>query len=408
MATKEANVIGAVARNKDIHVILAEDKELFGAYGDVYDFIKSYYGKHKAVPDIELIEQRFAGVDIPQTTAPTAFYLEELRNDFVESRIEQILLKASETMTGKTMTSPEVLSKLQESLAKLGRYTNSARDLDLMDTEDAMQHFGKLRQQSDENGGTPGISTGWKGIDSAYPTGMSAGHSIILMGYTGRGKSMFADLVATQAWSQGYHPMIISLEMSPEEQRERIYAMMSSGQFKISDLSRGDIAEDDFREFGRRKLDKGSKFTIVSSQGTQDITPNVIQAKIDTHRPDIVILDYLQLMMDNAKTAAMTPRMLNLSREIKMLAVSNSIPIISITAVTDEDGDKRDGPPVLSQVSWSKGIEYDANLAVAIHRHDDTDIVEVVGRKNRHGPLFDFGFDVDFDSGLWKENYEAF
>jgi replicative DNA helicase len=407
MPTNEANVISAVARNKDIHLILSEDRELFGAYGDIFDFIKAEYLKNKYIPEPALIEQRFSEVDIPDTTAPTAYYLEELRNSFIENRMETILTKAA-TALGNELRGPQVLEKLQESLAKLGKYTNSARDLNLMDGEDALAHFEKLRSQSDDNGGTPGIATGWKSIDSAYPTGMAGGHSIVVMGYTGRGKSMWADALAHQAWKQGKHVMIISLEMSPEEQRERVYAMMSDGQFKISDLSRGDVAEDDFREFSRRKLSKGAKFTIVSSQGVTDVTPNLIQAKIDSHRPDLVILDYLQLMKDNAKTQQMTPRMLNLSREIKMLAVANNIPVVSITAVTDEDGDKRDAPPVLSQISWSSGIEYDANLAIAVHRHDDTDVVEVVCRKNRHGSLFDFGFEVDFNAGLWEEKFDLF
>lgn len=144
---------------------------------------------------------------------------------------------------------------------------------------------------------------------------------------------------------------------------------------------------------------------MVSNQGNSSVTPNTIQAKIDTHRPDIVILDYLQLMSDNAETGPMTPRMLNLSREIKLLAVSNNIPIVSITAVTDEDNDRRDSPPLLSQVAWSKGIEYDANLAIAVHLHDDTNIVEIAGRKNRHGPLFGCYFSVDFDSGRWVETF---
>ena len=132
----------------------------------------------------------------------------------------------------------------------------------------------------------------------------------------------------------------------------------------------------------------------------------MLQAKIDIHRPDVVILDYMQLFMDNAKTQAMTPRMLNLSREIKLLAMSNELPIVSITAVTDEDGDKRDAPPTLKQVAWSRGIEYDANLAIAVHRPDDSDMVEIIGRKNRHGSLFDFYFDVQWDEGIWEEKFD--
>jgi replicative DNA helicase len=216
---------------------------------------------------------------------------------------------------------------------------------------------------------------------------------------------MWADLLAAGAWSRGYKPMIISLEMSPEEQRERIYAMMSKGRFKISELSRGDIDLDDFRTWSGRTLADKHDFIIVSNTGVQTVTPNVIQAKIDTHKPDIVILDYMQLMMDNAKTQAMTPRMLNLSRELKLLAVSNDIPIVAITAVTDDEGDKRDAAPRLSQIAWSSGIEYDANLAIAIHRQDDTNVVEVIGRKNRNGSLFDFYFVVDFDAGVWEEKF---
>lgn len=406
MATKTTEVLSAVVKNGDIHAILGEDAKLFGAYGDVFEFLKSYYFKYKAVPDKSLLTKEFRDLDLVDTTAPTKFYLEGLRNDFVKSRTEEIMLKAGAALNGGGMSSPEVLANLQTALAKLGRYTNSARDIDITNADFAEEHFKHLRELSEEKGGTPGISTGFKSIDSAYTTGMAGGHSIVVMGYTGRGKSMWAALLAVKAWEQGFKPMIISLEMTPEEQMERIYAMMASGLFRISDLSRGNISMDDFRAWSGKRFDGASPFVVVSSEGVTDVTPNIVQAKIDTHRPDLVILDYLQLMNDNGHTQAMTPRMLNLSREIKMLAVSNNIPIVSITAVTDEDGDKRDAPPILSQVAWSKGIEYDANLVIAAHRHDDSDLVEVVGRKNRHGNLFDFYFQVDFDRGVWEEKFQ--
>lgn len=403
MATKEVSTLSAVVNNGDIHAVLGEDPELFGAYGDIHGFLKDHYLRYRAVPDKSILEQKFTDFEVIDTTAPTKYYLEELRNEFVRTKMQQIMMGAAEALDTKAPAS--ILDKLQTRLASLGKYTTAARDVDITDYETAEAHFEKLREFSDANNGTPGISTGMKSIDSAYTTGMAPGHSIVIMGYTGRAKSMWSTLLAVKAWEQGYKPMVISLEMSPEEWMERAYAMMSSGLFKISDLSRGDISMDTFREFGRRKLKGSSPFVVVSNEGVSEVTPNTVQAKIDTHRPDLVILDYLQLMKDNAKTQAMTPRMLNLSREVKMLAVSNNIPVVSITAVTDEDGDKRDAPPVLSQISWSSGIEYDANLAIAVHRHDDSDMVEVVGRKNRHGELFDFYFDVDFNAGRWEEKF---
>lgn len=405
MPTIEAKTLAAVCQNKDIHHVIGEDKELFGVYKPVFKFITDYQIRHKTVPSLNLVNETFPDVELPEVDGTTAFYVTQLKHQFVNRRIEQIMEAAAEAM-GDGMAAPQILDKMHTSLSKLGKYTNSVRDLDVTDAKAAEEYFDRLRAKADANDGSPGIATGFASIDSCYPTGLAAGHSIVLMGYTGRGKSMFADVLATKVWSQGYKVMIVSLEMSPEEQRERLYPMMSSGLFKISDMSRGDINMDDFRSFTNNKLTNSPGLVVVSNQGVADVTPNLLQAKIDIHRPDLVILDYLQLFMDNGKTQAMTPRMLNLSREIKLLAMSNEVPIVSITAVTDEDGDKRDAPPTLNQVAWSRGIEYDANMAIAIHRADGSDNVEVVGRKNRHGDLFDFYFEVDWDRGLWEEKFD--
>lgn len=402
MATKEASVLGAVCKNKDIHLIIAESEELFSNYADVFKFMRDHYLQYKSVPAKNIIEDRFPEVELPETTSPSDYYIAELKNDFVKNKMGGIITEAAEKIDGG-MAPARILDGLQTRLAKLGRYTASARDLDITDADSAEEYFKKVRLAAEENGGIHGIATGFKSIDSVYTTGMAGGHFIVPMGYTGRGKSMWADLLAVNAWAQGKKPMIISLEMSPEEQRERLYAMMSHGRFKISDLSRGDVSMDDFGQFRKKTLDGANQFVVVSAEGMTEVTPNTIQAKIDMHKPDLVILDYLQLMKDNAKTQAMTPRMLNLSRECKMLAMTNSIPIVGITAVTDEDGDKRDSPPVLSQIAWSSGIEFDANLAIAIHRREGSNIVEIVCRKNRHGELFSFYFEVDFDRGIWKE-----
>ncbi len=56
------------------------------------------------------------------------------------------------------------------------------------------------------------------------------------------------------------------------------------------------------------------------------------------------------------------------------------------------------------QMAWSKAIEYDANLAMAVHRHDDSGLVEIDGVKVRNGVLFNTMFEVDINKGIWKEH----
>jgi replicative DNA helicase len=200
--------------------------------------------------------------------------------------------------------------------------------------------------------------------------------------------------------------MIVSLEMTPENMRDRIYTMLGSGLFKASDFARATINRDDFGTWAKKKFTDTNGFILVSNEGTGQVTPQTVQAKIDQHKPDIVILDYHQLFTDTNNSKAPTERNMNISREFKNLAVRNNIPVIDITAATMDDISDQDAPPLLSQVAWSKAIEYDADMAMAVHRTPDTNIIEVVSRKNRHGTDFNFFLDWDINRGIVKEIYE--
>jgi replicative DNA helicase len=200
--------------------------------------------------------------------------------------------------------------------------------------------------------------------------------------------------------------MIISLEMSPENMRDRIYTMLGSGLFRASNFQRGDVNIDDFSNWAGTSFKDKRGFILVSNEGTNEVTPATVQGKIDQHKPDLVILDYHQLFNDNKRSNSEVERNRNVSREFKMLAVTNNIPVIDITAATADDVSDQDNPPMMSQVAWSKAIEYDADIAMAVHRHPDTNLIEIVSRKNRHGRDFSFYLDWDIDRGIIKELYE--
>jgi replicative DNA helicase len=106
--------------------------------------------------------------------------------------------------------------------------------LDVTDLESAEKHFKSVKERSAAMGGSPGILTGFDAIDKAYPTGMAPGHLIVAIGWPGRGKTWFTSYLACKAWEQGFKPMIVSLEMSPENMRDRIYTMLGSGLFRAS------------------------------------------------------------------------------------------------------------------------------------------------------------------------------
>jgi len=401
----EAEVISAVCKNKDISTLLADNvDELFTSHKDIWDGLKSYYYKFKAVPEPGILIEKFKDFEVVPTDAATGYYLDKLKNEFLSNRLKTILLQSGSAL--KEDAAGRVLADMQSKLASLSKFTNNVRDLDVTDIEAAERHFMSVKERSAVMGGAPGILTGFEAIDKAYPTGMAPGHLIVAIGWPGRGKTWFTSYLACKAWEQGFKPMIISLEMSPENMRDRIYTMLGSGLFKASDFSKGDVNIDDFRSWSTKKFEGKNSFVLISNEGTAEVTPATVQGKIDQHKPDLVILDYHQLFNDNKRSHSEVERNRNISREFKLLAVANNIPIIDITAATADDVSDQDNPPMMSQVAWSKAIEYDADMAMAIHRYPDTNLIEVVSRKNRHGSNFAFYLDWDINRGIIKELYD--
>ena len=402
----EAAVITSVCKNKDISTILADNvDEIFQSHRDVWEGLKSYYYKFKSVPEVNVLTDKFRDFEPVNVTAETGYYVDQLKNEYLSARMRNLLMKSGASL--KDNAAARVLSDMQSEIASLSRLTNNVRDVDLTDYELAEKHILAVQERSAIMGGSPGIRSGFTALDLAYPTGMAPGHLIVAIGWPGRGKTWMTSYLACKAWEQGFKPMIVSLEMSPENMRDRIYTMLGSGLFRASDFSRGQINIDDFHHWAKKRFDDKNGFILVSNEGTNEVTPQTVQGKIDQHRPDLVICDYHQLFNDTKKSNSEVERNRNISREFKLLAVRNNIPVIDITAATADDISDHDSPPMLSQVAWSKAIEYDADMAMAIHRHPDTNLIEIVSRKNRHGVDFAFYLDWDIDRGVVKEVYDG-
>ena len=380
--------------------------KMFVGYPDVWEFIKEYYSKHRAIPDASILEGKFNYFATVDVSGPTGYYVDKLREEFINSELEAVTLKLRDKV-GK-IASGTVLQGVLGDLMELQNVSVESKDIDITDFDDAQRDYEETRLKAEQMGGVPGIPTGIGFIDAAYTSGLSGGDLIVVLGWTGRAKSLLTTLICVNAFNNGHRPMIVSLEMNAKKVRDRAYTMMGNGLFKNSDLAVGDIKEDDFRSWSSGIKNKG--FTVVSHDGNNEITPAVIQSKIDQYNPSIIVLDYAQLMSDNANSSDMTARMRNMSKEYKRLATANDIPIILISSATPDNTASINTPPIIEQVAWSKQLSFDADLAFAVHRHDGMledgwVIIEIAGRKNRNGDLFSGYFKANINEGKYEEYY---
>ncbi len=193
--------------------------------------------------------------------------------------------------------------------------------------------------------------------------------------------------------------MIISLEMTEQEVRNRVFAILGEGIWSHRKLSSGDVEQDMMKRWMEKTFEGKPPIRILSNEGIGEINPAVVRGKIDQYAPDIVFLDYLNLMTSNAKGDSEVVKMKNLSRELKLLALSSAVPIVAISSATPDDVTNMNTVPTLGQTSWSRQIAYDADWLLALGRATNSDTMELCFRKNRNGYLGEFLLTVDFDRG---------
>lgn len=403
-ATKQEQVISAVIHNKDFGEIIGEDSEIFGPFANVIDFMRDYYYQHGHVPSRPLVAERFDDVELPEITAPTRYYIDELRKEHLSERLDAIITGSAKMLEKH---SPEdVIAKMQTSLTRLERFSAGVQDVELGDIDAAMRHYQQVQDAQQAHTGLAGIKTEIKAWDVCLPNGIGNGDNVLLFGYSGNGKSWIASYLAVKAWTQGRKVLYVSLEMPPEQLRNRLYTLIGEGRFDLNDLARADIDEDELRRWAAKEFKESPNFKIIGVDGAKPVTPNFVRSKMDQYGSTFVVCDYAQLMYDNGLTNDMTPRLMNLSREIRLMALGTKVPVVWISSVRDDESKKRDAPPTIGQLMGSRQLEYDATLAVAVHQYENHQ-VELACRKNRDGEKFNVLLDTDIAHGLWKEAFDT-
>jgi replicative DNA helicase len=399
MNNTEAKVISAVLQDKQLHVLLQANVEtLLRTHNDVWNFIRLYAENNGTVPPSSLVVEKFRDFQILKDVGATKHHLEELQSEYLNDSLKDILRSAATEVQGGQGV--QALEDLITKTSTLKKNTSSIRDIDATDIDSAIAYFENVKEQ--QALGQRGIKTGLPGFDNYLPSGIMPGQLGVFLAYPGIGKSWMALYFAVQAWKQGKTPLIISLEMSETEVRNRVFTIMGEGLWSHRKLSNGEVELDMMKKWHADRIDGRPPFHIISNDSGGEVTPSVIRGKLDQYKPDFVVVDYLQLMSPNQKADNETVKMKNLSRELKLMAISEEVPIIAISSATPDDVKDMSTVPTLAQTAWSRQIAYDADWVMALGRASNSDIIECAFRKNRNGFMGDFLVQCDFDKGYYR------
>jgi len=399
VSNTESKLISAVLQDKQVHTLLQANVEnIMSTHNDIWQFIRKYYENNLTAPPVELVVEKFRDFIPADSVGATKYHLEELQHEYMNNSLKELIKNAAANVQADQATA--ALEMLISKTAELKKNSSAIRDIDVTDIDSAVAYYEQVQKQAEL--GITGIKTGLPGFDDYLPAGIQPGQLGVFLAYPGIGKSWLSLYFAVQAWKQGKSPMVVSLEMSETEVRNRVFTIMGEGVWSHRKLSAGQVEIDDLKRWHSSKIQGKPEFHIISNDSGGEVTPSVLRGKIDQYKPDFVIVDYLQLMSPNQKSDNETVRMKNLSRELKLMAIGEEVPIIAISSATPDDVTKLDTVPTLGQTAWSRQIAYDADWVMALGRGPNSDVIECVFRKNRNGFMGEFFVQVDFDKGWYK------
>ncbi len=400
----EVRLLNSIVDTQDyVTAVNSGVENVFLEYRDVWNFIVSHYETHGKVPSKETIKQHHQDFEFISTPEPIAYYVDEAKKESLSYQTRGIVAKAHGLINESGPK--EALSFLMEETSKLYKFSSNLKDTDL--AGEWRDRVNDLKTRSKNPKPIAGIPSGIDVIDKVFG-GWQPGDFVVLLGWTGVGKSFIARLFAVNAWKAGYRPLIISLEMNKQQEGQRLDTLLNNGEghFTNTDLIKANPGiVDGYEKWAQATFEGKHAIHLVTSEGLETADQNMVQAKIDQYHPDMVILDYHSLFDDSSGAKNETEKAKNLSKAFKRIAVKNGIPIIDVAAVTMSDGHS-ERPPELEEVAWSKQLAYDADLVLAIHRELSSDLFQVVSRKVRRASHFGFYLRWNLETGKWAEEWD--
>jgi replicative DNA helicase len=197
----------------------------------------------------------------------------------------------------------------------------------------------------------------------------------------GIGKTTIALQTAINLVSANHRCRFWSLEMTPEQVLFKLALNLSETCWQ--DVKEGWLPQEQQAKFeaaanaiGNMPLDIAKESTVTTQMIAgalhQDIAMNPPSSK-----PELVIIDYLQLITPMDRRLPREEQVAAISRDLKLLANDTGIPIM-ILAQLNRDSVKEKRRPKVSDLRGSGAIEQDADTITLLHYTEDMPSTELI------------------------------
>lgn len=214
--------------------------------------------------------------------------------------------------------------------------------------------------------------------------GIRPGNLVTVAGYSGLGKSMLSQFLLMSAYEQNATGLLLTLEMTAEEVFERFDTMVMNFSHKL--MSQRILPDEKVDLWSRiAKQFAGAKNDIVVVDRAMGCTTDRVYAEIERYKPDICVVDYVQLMRSRQNYASQWQSLVDITNDLKSIALASDTAIVMVS----QDGrDAAENGSTDRNMGGSISVYQAADIYLGLHQTDEMyaeDQMEVRFLKNRRG-----------------------
>jgi len=331
-------------------------------------------------------------IDSSVSAANAAYYAEIVKEEADKRMIIHVSTESCSDAYDATISANEILDKALSTFLNV-KLNVADKPPTLKST--IKEVFKEMQERSQDPQSITGIPFGIREIDEMIG-GLLEGDMAIVAARPGVGKSTFVQNVAQYLCEhEDYQSNVVlfSLEMKAKQIVARIFASEARVPF-----SRFRSSHFEDKEWPKLTLAAGRvsnwNLNIEDRAGitTTDMRSALFRVTAEKSKPDLVIVDYIQLLRPLTSTGNRTDDVTQISQDLKNLAMDLDVPLLVVSQLNRNLESRPDKRPKLSDLRESGSIEQDADIVCFIYRDDYHDRslkqgpCEFIISKQRMGP----------------------
>ena len=342
---------------------------------DIYEAIMYLYKNDKAISEASVVA-RLRDVDQLEFVRgkeyiyslkdeiPSKYFFGPYIKELKELAYKRMVVEASQ----KLIEDVESGEDINTSLDKFERST------EVTEAEEASGTLGEIMSEifNEVDGGKPidKTLTGIPIVDECT-NGLAKGELVTIGAKSGKGKSALAIRIAVNMFRGDKKVLIVSREMSKKQIGERIL------------LAHSGVTKENYE---KRTLSETDWVRIVETTEAFNTDQIIIDDKIATipeikqavrkHKPDMLIVDYVQLLTPTNPRDSRERQVADMSRELKKMTSDFDMIVVQLTQLAEKGiGNYR--PHGESYPRESRAIYHDSNLVIYVHHVEEEKEIQI-------------------------------